>query len=403
MGRVAQVGVCALVLAACSAPAAGPALVSSPSAPPAVSASTPSVPETGVSVSPSPIPTAPPDSPTPIAVTEPPGFAIQTHSRTDLQNYSQFTYMTATTTGLAPEAAATADERITGTVDAVVSAAVADDDRECLEGEPKCGYFEQTLKPIACRNDYLCLEQHVSAAPVGLAISDEQVAVLVLDPATGRTANVSDVVSESDREGFLASVNDAVKKVQQSYNVYDSSNAPNLAEPDFAAWAPLPDGIRVWFAKYTAGPGALGVVDVTVPYPGRDTPDSATVLEPRWYAIKDAPSDPLYAFPLRIEPQSDGSYVLTADPVSPDTKGILGPACGTWSFARPAGSYCLVNTTQRKRKVTVLPTAEIGINDDFVTMEKLDNFLGSNRSLVVLGLDSRGYVNSIWGLGYDPS
>jgi hypothetical protein len=106
---------------------------------------------------------------------------------------------------------------------------------------------------------------------------------------------------------------------------------------------------------------------------------------------------------LRIEPQSDGSYVLTADPVSPDTKGILGPACGTWSFARPAGSYCLVNTTQRKRKVTVLPTAEIGINDDFVTMEELDNFLGSNRSLVMLGLDSRGYVNSIWGLGYDPS
>ena len=120
------------------------------------------------------------------------------HSRTDLQNYGQFTYMTATTTGLTPEAATTADERIKGIVDAVVSAAVADDDGDCMEGETKCGYFEQTLKPISCRNGYLCLEQHVSAARVGMAISDEQVAVLVLDPKTGRTANLSEVVKDSD-------------------------------------------------------------------------------------------------------------------------------------------------------------------------------------------------------------
>ena len=192
------------------------------------------------------------------------GFAIQPKSRTDLRNYSQFSYMTATTTGLPPEAASIADERIKGMVDAVVGAAVADDDGECLEGEPKCGYFEQLLKPLPCRDGFLCLEQHVYAAPVGLAISDEQVAVLVLDPHTGRAANLSDVVRESDREAFLDAVNESVAQVQKSEGAYDASDAPRFSEADFAAWAPRSDGIHVWFPKYAAGPGSMGVVEVVV-------------------------------------------------------------------------------------------------------------------------------------------
>ncbi len=112
---------------------------------------------------------------------------------------------------------------------------MADDDGDCMEGEPKCGYFEQTLKPISCRNGYLCLEQHVSAARVGMAVSNEQVAVLVLDPKTGRTANLSELVKDSNREGFLAAVNDAVASLQQSEGVYESEEPPR---PYVAADAP---------------------------------------------------------------------------------------------------------------------------------------------------------------------
>ena len=59
------------------------------------------------------------------------GFEIETHARTDLRNYDQFSFMAATTRGLAPDAAARADERIRGVVDAAMNDALTADDGAC--------------------------------------------------------------------------------------------------------------------------------------------------------------------------------------------------------------------------------------------------------------------------------
>lgn len=196
-----------------------------------------------------------------------PGIAIQSASRTDLRNFGTFTYMTGATTGLSPDAATAADERIAGMVDAAVRAAVLSDDGECLEGEPQCGYFVQTLTPLPCIESYLCVKQEVTFAGVGMAISDPSVEVLVIDPTTGRTVGIDNVVGEPFRRAFLDAVNAEVTSVQKSEEVFTDLDRPNFSEGDFAAWAPLADGIHVWFPKYTAGPGFLGIVEVAVPYP----------------------------------------------------------------------------------------------------------------------------------------
>lgn len=235
------------------------------------SSSPASVSTSGSAAEPMPISTRTPDAsgspavdPSPTTPAAMPGFSIQAKSRDDLRNYSEFTFMSATTTGLSAAAAAVADERIQGMVDAAVSEAVAGDDNDCLDGVSKCGYFQQSLKPIACTDGYLCIQQDVYAAPVGMAISDLQVAVLVMDPRTGRTVSLSEVVPAKNREAFLTAVNSAVSVTQKSAGVYDANDAPNFSEADFAAWAPLGDGVHVWFPKYTAGGGFMGVVEVVV-------------------------------------------------------------------------------------------------------------------------------------------
>lgn len=388
LGRVTATAACAVILAACSSTSADPASsIGSPSSPSAAVASPSEAAATPVAEVP----------------TDPPGFAIQTQSRTDLQNYDQFTYMTATVTGLAPEAAAKADERIKGMVDAVVSAAVADDDGECIEGEPKCRYFEQSLVPISCTDGHLCLEQRVSAVPIGSATGYESVEVLVLDPESGRTQDLGSVVPSEARDAFLTAMNSALVELQKREGYHDPEVWGELAATDIGAWAPVSEGIRVWFPKYTAGPGALGVVDVMVPYPGSDSSIAGSVPEPRWRAIKDASSDPLYVILKSYSEESDGSILLTVDPLSPDTKGTAGPSCESVTFSRPDASYCLINTTKRDRRVTLLPGADVGVGDSTVTFAQLVDYVNSTPSIVFLGLDGQGFANMIVAYASTPN
>lgn len=253
LGRVLAAAACAGLLAACSTPASEPA--TAPSSP------------SGSSANASAIPAAPSASASPVAAAGPAGFTIQTQSRTDLQKYSQFTYMTATTTGLAPEAAATADERIKGMVDSAVNAALAGDDGECMEGETKCGIFEQTLTVLPCADQFICLKQDVNGVPVGSATSNQGVDVLVLDPATGRAVDLTSFVPRKATKKFLAAVNAEVASAQEQAGFYDPTYPPELTQEDFSGWAPLTDRIQIWFSRYAAGPGAMGAVTVAVPYP----------------------------------------------------------------------------------------------------------------------------------------
>ena len=217
------------------------------------------------------------------APTSAPGFSIETHSRTDLKNYELFTFMTATVRGLSPDATATADERIRGMVDTAVNSALAADDGRCTDGVPKCGSFELALTILPCAEEVLCLKQDVNGAPVGSATSDQRVDVLVLDPKTGRAVDLTRFVPRGAKRNFVASVNDAVSLAQEQAGFYDPAFPNELTVGDFAGWAPLADRIQIWFSRYDAGPGAMGAVTVTVPYPEK-TSQSTSAAAP---AVKD--------------------------------------------------------------------------------------------------------------------
>lgn len=393
---VVLVGVAAAMLAGCSsAPASAP--LTAISGTPSLTSSAAS--DAGAS-------TAPDESESSQAAV--PGFLIQTHSRDDLRNYSEFSYMTATTTGLSAEAAATADERIKGVVDATVSDAVAGDDDECMEGESKCGYFQQSLKPLACTDGYLCVQQNVNAAWVGMAISDVQVAVLVLDPQTGRAANLSDVVLAKSRDAFLSAVNKEVSEVQKSAGVYNADDAPNFTEADFAAWAPLPDGIHIWFPKYTAGGGFMGVVEVVVPYPtdvssgsgtaGESSPASSSTAN--WTRLENVETDPVFVILKAYREMPDGSMLLTVDPLSPDMGSGVGDGCPIATFQKPDGAYCLTNTTVRDRRVTLKPNASVWVGDSGTTFKSMVDYISQGPTQVYVHLDKNGFADAIEA--YEP-
>lgn len=204
-----------------------------------------------------------------------PGFVIEMHSRTDLRNYDRFSFMTATTRGLAPEAAAAADHRVSRMVDSAVNDALAADDRTCMDGEPRCGSFDLTLSVLPCAGEILCLKQDVTGVPVGSATGDQRVDVLVLDRLTGQSIDLSRFVPSDATEEFLTAVNTEVASAQQQAGFYDPAFPAELTVGDIGGWAPLADRIQIWFSRYAAGPGAMGAVTVSVPYPGDRSPQSS--------------------------------------------------------------------------------------------------------------------------------
>ena len=115
--RVASLAACALALAACSPIDSLNGAVPLPSGSQAVIEPAVTDPAVGATAS--------------ATQTLALGFEIDTHARTDLRNYDQFSFMAATTRGLAPDAAARANERIGGVVDAAMNDALAADDGAC--------------------------------------------------------------------------------------------------------------------------------------------------------------------------------------------------------------------------------------------------------------------------------
>ncbi|MDP1877612.1 MAG: DUF3298 domain-containing protein, partial [Actinomycetota bacterium] len=65
---------------------------------------------------------------------------------------------------------------------------------------------------------------------------------------------------------FLKSVAATLKKYQKQEGFYDPVFTPELTAKDLRDWAPLANGIEIWFPKYFAGPGVAGVVSIVVPY-----------------------------------------------------------------------------------------------------------------------------------------
>ena len=329
-----------------------------------------------------------------------PGFVIETHARTDLENYSQFSFMTATTKGLAPDAAAKADERISGMIDAAVNDALAADDGACMEGEAKCGRFELTLVVLPCSGEFLCLKQDVNGVPVGSATSDQQVDVLVLDPATGRAVDFSRFVPLEATEGFLAAVNAEVAAAQQQAGFYDPAYPTEVTEGDIAGWAPLSDRIQIWFSRYAAGPGAMGAVTVSVPYPGGISSQPTPAL--LWRSLPSPPSDPVYVELKRVVERPDGSHLLTVDPYTPDLDAGPGQGCEAVYFRQPQdGFFCLANVTVRDREVTLLPDAQVFVGDSPVQLADLIDYVSTGPAVVFLYLDGSNYASAI--VAYEPS
>ncbi|MHB1066300.1 MAG: RsiV family protein [Candidatus Nanopelagicales bacterium] len=195
-----------------------------------------------------------------------PELVVADHSRSDLKHYDTFTWQTALVTGVTDAAAA----RIVGTVDSVVQRnlrqAVRAGRDGCFGLESPCGFFASTLSKLNCATGVLCVEYVRGAIYPGAATSSPATTVMVFDPATGARLPITSVVPAARMPAFLKAVAATLKKHQKQEGFYDPFLTPTIRANDLRDWAPLANGIEIWFPKYFAGPGAAGVVSIIVPY-----------------------------------------------------------------------------------------------------------------------------------------
>lgn len=198
------------------------------------------------------------------AETAPPGFAIESHSR-DVLRYETFTYDTATAVGVSDAAAAAIDATIAKSVNASVRRAVKAS-YKCLGGGA-CGVYEGTLTPVPCIGGYLCIRNYVDGYAPGAATSYKEVDAFVFDPTTGARVTITDEVTPAGMSAFINTVRNRVKAFQKRNDFYEPSLLDLIKAPEIQHWAPTARGIRIWFDKYVAAPGFVGVVSLVVPYP----------------------------------------------------------------------------------------------------------------------------------------
>ena len=212
----------------------------------------------------------------PTASAEPggPAFAIALHTRSDVKHFDTFRYNTATAINVAPAAAARINTAVGAIVTRNVREAVANARFPCVAAPGRCGVLDATLTQLPCVGGYLCVQQFAEEYWPGAATSNQAVDALVFDPTTGATVPISEEVAPSQMRAFVASVRDAVRAYQVKNGFYDPIFMKLVKPSTMKHWAPLADGIHIWFDKYVAGPGIAGVVEVTVPYP------SAAVIKP---------------------------------------------------------------------------------------------------------------------------
>jgi len=209
-------------------------------------------------------------TPSAIAQSPAPSFAIEAHSRSDVPKYEKFTYDTATAVGVSDAAAARIDATISTAVSASVRRAVKASAR-CLANAAKCGVYEGQLVPVPCIGGYLCILNHVDGYNPGAATGYKEVDAFVFDPATGARVSVADEVTPAAMPAFVTSVKAQVEAYEKKHGFYNAFFVDFIRAKEIQHWAPMANGIRLWFDKYVAAPGYVGVVSLVVPYPSTAT------------------------------------------------------------------------------------------------------------------------------------
>lgn len=178
-----------------------------------------------------------------------------------------------------------------------------DQTSECAQGEEQCGSFELNIEPVACKQ-YLCVSVVWGGAHVGAATGDEGQSTAVINITTGRAVDLEDVVGPS----FTGPIKAAIRGWQDS-NGLARGDWPDSLE-GLAAWLPQSDGVHVFFEKYSIGPGAMGVPELVVPYPGK-----ASAPKPLVDVIEKATewlcAGPVEGLP-RLSQGSSDSYAVSA-------------------------------------------------------------------------------------------
>lgn len=89
----------------------------------------------------------------------------------------------------------------------------------------------------------------------------------MFDPAPGARVTISDEVTPAGTPAYIQTVRDRVKAFQRKHHFYEPFLLDLIKAPEIAHWAPMANGIRIWFDKYVAAPGFVGLVSLVLPYP----------------------------------------------------------------------------------------------------------------------------------------
>lgn len=145
------------------------------------------------------------------------------------------------------------------------------------------------------------------------------------------------------------------------------------------------------FAQWT-GSVVRGEVREVLRQEGQASPRA-----PKWKALANPPSNPTYVVLKRVVPQSDGSFMLTIDPLTPDFGTGPDDGCRTYSVREPKdGFFCLTNVTEKDRKVTLKPNAEIYYADSqLLEMPAFMSALETQPAIVALNLDAKNYAEAM--------
>jgi len=199
------------------------------------------------------------DSPAPL-------LSVTTHSPS-VPRYQQFSYQTGTIPGLASNVREQVTTQIQDMVQRAVTAARTTSRTTCPVGSDPCGIFRQKLRTYTCSTGLLCITQEVGLLRPGMNSSQQWVDTLVLDAHTGEARPLKEFVPRAAMPAFLAATTGSVRSHLATDGIASDPfwNDP-IKRSQLRAWIPTRAGLRVWFDKYSAGPGSMGVVQVLVPW-----------------------------------------------------------------------------------------------------------------------------------------
>jgi len=199
------------------------------------------------------------DSPAPL-------LSVTTHSPS-VPRYQQFSYQTGTIPGLPTNVRKQVETQIQDMVQRAVTAARTPSRTTCPVGSDPCGIFRQKLRTYTCSTGLLCITQEIGLLRPGMNSSQQWVDTLVLDAHTGEARSLKEFVPRAVMPAFLAATTGSVRSHLATDGIASDPfwNDP-IKRSQLRAWIPTRAGLRVWFDKYSAGPGSMGVVQVLVPW-----------------------------------------------------------------------------------------------------------------------------------------